>query len=84
MLTKLCGKVNDQWHQFGLAIGVPGEFLEKLKGYSEKECLVKLLDYWFRHHPDQPTWKEVADALEDIRDYQLARSIKRVYYELEG
>ena len=55
--------------------------MESLKGYPDEECMVEMLDYWLRHHPDhdQPTWKEIADAIEDIQDYNLARSIKEVY-----
>ena len=43
--------------------------------------MVEMLDYWLRNHPDQPTWKEIADAIEDIHDliYLLAKSIKAVY-----
>ena len=79
LLIKLHGNVNAQWYQFGLAIGVPREFLDKLNGCPEEQCLVELLDHWLRNHPDQPTWKELADAMEDISDYQLANSIRKVY-----
>ena len=58
---------------------MPTEFLDGLKCYPEQEYMVEMLDYWLRHHPDQPTWKEIADAIEDIHDHNLARSIKGVY-----
>ena len=73
LLFKLCGMVNAQWYHFGLAIRVPKEFLESLKGYSEEHCLIELLDYWLRCHPGQPTWKELADAVDEINRYQPAR-----------
>ena len=79
LLIKLRGKVTTQWYQLGLAIGIPDESLKKLEGYSEEECLVELLDYWLRCHPGQPSWKELADAIEGIRDNQLANSIMSVY-----
>ena len=79
LLIKLCGRVDSKWYPLGMAIGIPTEFLDNLKGYPDHECMVEMLDYWFRHHPDQPTWKEIADAIEDIHDYLLAKSIKGVY-----
>lgn len=79
LLAKLQGRVSTQWFQFGLAIGVPKEVLKQLRGYPTEQCLVELLDYWLRYHPDRPTWKELADAIEDIQDYELANSILRVY-----
>ena len=79
LLIKLGGRLDTQWYPLGMAIGIPTQFLENLKGYSDEECMVEMLDYWLRHHPDQPTWKEIADAIEDIQDYDLAKSIKGVY-----
>ena len=76
---KLDGRVNTEWYQFGMAIGVPPKFLDKLKNYPQVECMVELVDYWLRNHPDKPTWKEIVDALEEIHDYDLASSIKGVY-----
>ena len=71
--------MKDQWYQFGMAIGVPKEVLLELFGYSEEDCLIEILDYWLKNHSDQPTWKELADGLEDIQDYELAKSIMKVY-----
>ena len=79
MLAKLRGKVDSKWYQFGLAIGLPKEMLSQLVGYSNEDCLVEVLDFWLKHHPDQPTWKELADALEDLQDYELATVILNVY-----
>ena len=79
LLIKLRGKVNDRWYQFGMAIGIPLAFLKKLEGYPNEDCILEIVDYWLRNHPDQPTWKEIADAIEEIQDYDLAQSIKGVY-----
>ena len=79
LLVKLRGKIKGHWYQFGLTIGVPKEALSQLVGYDEEDCLVEILDYWLKNHPDQPTWKELADAMEDLRDYELATSILKVY-----
>ena len=70
-MDKLNGKLNSQWYAFGQAIGVATEFLDKLMENcnTEEECLAELLDHWMKHHPDQPTWNELADALEEIWDH---------------
>ena len=64
---------------------VPNEFLNELltNEYPEEDCLSKLLNRWIRDHPDQPTWKEIADAIEELQDYSLASSIRGIY-ELAG
>ena len=68
LLHRLKGDVvaiNSQWYLFGLSIGVPQDFLEKLKEYPENDRLVEVLDYWLRHH-SQPTWKEILDARKNL------------------
>ena len=79
VLMKLNGRVNTEWYEFGVAIGLPTDFLDSLKSYPRVERMVELVDYWLKNHPDQPTWKEIADALEEMRDYILADSIKGIY-----
>ena len=79
LLPKLQGKINSQWYHFGLALGVPNNTLDHLHNYSEDDCLVEVLDYWLKNHPDQPTWKELADAVADLQDYELANSILKIY-----
>ena len=66
LLYKLQDQVNIQWYKLGLAIGVPKEILEQLKDYTKEDRLVELLDYWLKHHPGQPTWQEVADAIRKV------------------
>ena len=60
---------------------MPKEFLDNLRryGYTDEQSLMELLDHWMRYHSDQPTWKELADAVEDICDYELASTIKGIY-----
>ena len=62
LVYTLRGQVSSKWYPFGLAIGVPKQILDQLKHYPDEECLVEVLDYWLRHHPSQPTWKEVMEA----------------------
>ena len=51
---------------------VPKDVMDNYLGYPSNQCLIELLDYWLRHHPGQLTWKEVAQALREIKLHQLA------------
>lgn len=71
--------VTDKWYQFGEAIGVNKELLEKCTQYPPDQSLVDILDNWLRNHSGQPTWNEIAEALIQIGLEQLALDIKTVY-----
>ena len=53
--------------------------MEGYSGYPADQCLIEMLDYWLRHHQGQPTWKDVAKALNEIKLHQLAENILQVY-----
>ena len=80
---KLNGRVNTEWYEFGMALGISTEFLGTLISYPDMECMVELVDYWLRNHPDRPTWKEIVDALEEIHYYDVASSIKGIYGSID-
>ncbi len=62
LVRALRGQVSSKWYTFGLALGVPKQLLNHLEHHSDEECLVEVLDYWLKHHPGKPTWKEIMDA----------------------
>ena len=67
LLMKLRGNVDPKlWYQFGMAIGVPEDVLEKLKGYDEEQCMIELADYWLRNHPTKPTWSKIYDTAKSL------------------
>ena len=39
--------------------------MNQLEDYSEKDALIEVLDYWLKNHSDQPTWKDIEDALKN-------------------
>jgi hypothetical protein len=59
---KIQGQVSSHWCKFGLVIGIPGDIIEQLKDYSDKDALVEILHYWLMNS-DQPTWQDVVIAL---------------------
>ena len=75
LLIQLRIQVTPKWYQFGVAIGVPEDLLQQ---YSADESLIEILDYWLKNHHN-PTWRDVAEVLNDIELHELAESIMNVY-----
>ena len=47
---------------------------------SDGEAMVEVVDRWLaRLYPNTPTWREIADVVEQIGHHQLSQSIKQVY-----
>ena len=59
-------------------VGVPKEVMDSYSSYPSDQCLIELLDYWLRHHPGRLTWKEVAQALREMRFYYLAEKALQI------
>lgn len=59
-------------------VGVPKDVMDSYLGYPSDQCLIELLDYWLRHHPGQLTWKEVAQALREMKLYYLAEKALQI------
>ena len=49
-----------------MAIGVPRRVLNQIENYSDESRLAEVLDYWLKHHPGQPSWREIIDAQRKI------------------
>ena len=79
LLIQLQAEVTSKWYQFGEAVGVDKETLDKYTEYPDDQCIVEVLDFWLRNHTGQPTWREVADVLRGIDLQQLASNIENVY-----
>lgn len=79
MLIQLRSQVTPKWYQFGMAVGIDKDILNKYSDCSEEECLVEVMDYWFKNHQTKPTWRAVAEALKKIDLHLLAGNILNVY-----
>ena len=73
LLILLKEELTPRWYEFGLVVRVPKDVMDSYLGYPSDQCLIELLDYWLRHHPGQVTWSEVAQALREVKLYQLAK-----------
>ena len=82
VLIQLRNEVTEYWYEFGLTLGVPKEIMDKYIGHSSDQCLIEILDHWLRsRHYDhkEPTWREIAQALNEIGLRELSNKITQVY-----
>jgi uncharacterized protein (DUF2236 family) len=59
-------------------VAVPKEVMDGYVGYPSDQCLIEVLDYWLRHHPGQLMWEEVAQALREMKHYQVAEKALQI------
>lgn len=81
LLIQLRPLVGSKWYQFGEAVGINKEVLDKYaKNCLPEDCIIEVLDYWIRNHDvGQLTWRDVARVLRAIGLRQLAGDIESVY-----
>ena len=79
LLIQIQTEVTPKWYQFGEAVGVEEEVLDKCAQCAPEQSIVEVLDNWLRNHSGKPTWHEVAEALRSIELQKLAYDIEKVY-----
>ena len=75
LLIRVRTQVTPKWYQFGLALGVDKDVLNKFCACPQEESIVELADYWLRNSPTKPTWRDVAEALKKIGFDSLSKDI---------
>ena len=79
LLIQLKPEVTSKWEQFAQVIGLSEDVMKDLASCGPDDRMVEMLDYWLRHNPSKPTWRDVAQVLEEIHLYQLADDLLKVY-----
>ena len=79
LLIQLKPEVTSKWELFARVVGLSQEVIKDLSNCGPDERMVEMLDYWLRNHPSKPTWREVAQILEELHLYQLADDLLKVY-----
>ena len=77
LLIQLQGKVTRKWYQFGVALGVEKEILDRYLKYLPEQSIVEILDHWLRRSEGQ-SWGDVARALKQINYNELAEGIESI------
>jgi len=75
---KLMAPLAHDWQNIGIMLNLDGHLLKEIEHDYRKvrDCLREMLSLWLS---GTPTWKELAQALDDS-DYQgMARKVRRVY-----
>ena len=79
LLIQLQDKVTQKWYQFGAALGVEKEILDRCLSSSPEQSIVEMLDHWLRNCVlEKRNWREVARALRQIKYQQLAKEIESI------
>lgn len=86
VIRKELHSVRDCWHDIGLELNRSLSFLDDLKkrhGDDSKECLLRVLEDWFRwtNWKNKRTWGEIIDALRSpiIEQDELAATLEAKY-----
>ena len=82
VLIQIRDEVTPHWHRLGEIVGVPREVLDKCSGYQPEQCLVEVVDYWLLRSGEQITWKDVAQAVREIKLEEPAEKVLLNYYQL--
>ena len=79
LLIQLQDKVTEKWHQFGVALGIEKEILDRCLDYLPEQSIVEMLDHWLRSNEhEKRNWRDVARALRQIKFHQLAKEIESI------
>ena len=73
LLHQIGSEISPKWYQFGIAVGISEEMLDECSNHTPEEAIVEVLDYWIRNH--KPSWKDVAEVLNEIGLHELANSV---------
>jgi hypothetical protein len=71
-------KVTQNWYQFGVALGIEKDVLDRYLNYPPEQSIVEILDHLLRRDVEQLSWMEVAGALRQINFHQLAEEIESI------
>ena len=72
-------KVTEKWHQFGEALGVEKEILDRCLNYPPEQSIVEMLDHWLKSCDlEERNWRDVAKALRQIEHNPLTEEIETI------
>ena len=68
------------WHSLGVSLGIKGHqlsIIENTHRHGER-CMTETLFHWLKSTTN-PTWKDVAEALDQMEEHRVADEIRRKY-----
>ena len=77
LLIQLQDKITQKWHQFGVALGVEKQVLDRCLNCPPEQSIIEILDHWLRKNVER-SWGEVARALRQISYHRLAEEIEGI------
>lgn len=70
-----------EWTNIGIILGIPHGQVEVIQQENRRvnDCLRKMLNKWLSQTSPQPSWKDLAEAVELLGDHIKAKEIKDTY-----
>ena len=86
LLFKLT-KVVD-WYVLDLHLNIPKYELDKIQkqfllNEGVERCKAEMLDMWLKKE-EEPHWRVIVDALEKMKNYELAQELRHLYLDEDG
>ena len=81
MMRELRAKAAD-WEDIGVELRMEYGELKQIKqdnANDSKSCLRELFGRWLTRVSPEPSWAAIAEALENLRDEDLARTLRSKY-----
>ena len=68
------------WHSLGVSLGIEDYQLRTIENtyYHGERCMTETLIFWLKSTTN-PTWKDVAEALDQMDEHRVADEIRRKY-----
>ena len=66
----------------GVRLQIPGGQLEAIEANCQRnpqDCLLDMLQVWLKQIHPPPSWASIIDALEFLREEQLAKKLREQY-----
>ena len=74
MIT-LHSQATPKWYQFGKALGIDEDVLNRCSSFPAEQAVVEMLDHWLRNETIRPSWSDVGRALKTIELRDLGEEI---------
>ena len=73
-----------EWEDIGIQLSIDDGQLKQLKSDNRgdsKACLREMLRVWLSRVDPAPSWSAIAEAIDAIRDEQLADHLRSIYIQ---
>ena len=79
-MDELYHKVADKWKVIGVHLEISNlGSIESKHPHDPQLCLVEMLEVWLKRVDPPPTWSSIIEAVDFLREEQLAKELREKY-----